>query len=85
MIGSSAARVWGGTFHAVANRLLRVYAAAGGPCPDFTVIDQGDSADLMNLIRNERGVAKNNKRFPRKETLVRIYSRTSTPARSSAR
>lgn len=76
MIGPSTSKVWGGTFHAVANRLLRVYAGAVGLPSDFTVIDQGDSADLMNLIRNDLGVAKGNKRFPRKETLVRIYSRT---------
>jgi DNA helicase II / ATP-dependent DNA helicase PcrA len=76
MIGPSSAKVWGGTFHAVANRLLRVYAGAVGLPQDFTVIDQGDAADLMNIVRNELGVAKGNKRFPRKETLVKIYSRT---------
>jgi len=75
MIGPQTAKVWGGTFHAVANRLLRIYAGAVGLPADFTVIDQGDSADLMNIVRNELGVAKGNKRFPRKETLVRIYSR----------
>ncbi|MBI4580889.1 MAG: ATP-dependent helicase, partial [Planctomycetes bacterium] len=76
MIGPGAAKVWGGTFHAVANRLLRIYAGALGIAVDFTVIDQGDAADVMNLIRGELGVAKGDRRFPRKETLVRIYSRT---------
>lgn len=76
MIGPSTTKVWGGTFHAVANRLLRVYAGAVGLPADFTVIDQGDAADLMNIVRNELGAAKGNKRFPRKETLVRMYSRT---------
>jgi DNA helicase-2/ATP-dependent DNA helicase PcrA len=76
MIGPSAARVWGGTFHAVANRLLRIYAGALGMSADFTVVDQADAGDMMNLIRNEKGLARLDKRFPRKETLVRIYSRT---------
>ncbi|HOW17690.1 MAG TPA: ATP-dependent helicase [Phycisphaerae bacterium] len=74
--GGAAGRVWGGTFHAVANRLLRLYGPAIGLPANFTVMDQGDAADMMNLIRSELGLAKGRKRFPRKETLVAIYSRT---------
>ncbi|MDM8004630.1 MAG: ATP-dependent helicase [Phycisphaerae bacterium] len=69
-------RVWGGTFHAVSNRLLRIYGRALGLPDGFTVMDQSDSADMMSLIRNELGVAKDTKRFPNKNTLVAIYSRT---------
>src|SRR6266516_7716854 len=50
-------KVWGGTFHAVGNRLLRLYGRALGLSPDFTVLDQADSADLMNLIRSDLGLA----------------------------
>jgi DNA helicase-2/ATP-dependent DNA helicase PcrA len=67
-------KVWGGTFHAVGSRLLRIYGRALGLSDDFTVMDRGDSADLMNIIRSELGVAKNKKRFPKKDTLVDIYS-----------
>ncbi len=73
--GQTATRVWGGTFHAVANRLLRRYGRFIGLSPDFTVMDQADAADLMNLIRNELGLGKGTRRFPRKQTLVSIYSR----------
>ncbi|MHC4696520.1 MAG: UvrD-helicase domain-containing protein, partial [Planctomycetota bacterium] len=73
---STAGKVWGGTFHAVANRLLRVYARAMNLPPNFTVIDQGDAADVMNLIRNELGLSKRKSRFPRKATLVKVYSHT---------
>src|SRR5438477_8019373 len=45
-------KVWGGTFHAVGNRLLRMHGRALGIRPDFTVMDQADAADLMNLIRD---------------------------------
>ena len=77
MAGEAAAgRVWGGTFHAVANRLLRAYGRALGLQPDFTVMDQGDASDLMNLVRGDLGLAEGNRRFPRKETLAAIYSRT---------
>ena len=70
-----ATRVWGGTFHAVANRLLRIYGAALGLPSSFTVLDQSDAADMMNLIRNELGLDRGPRRFPRKDTLADIYSR----------
>jgi DNA helicase-2/ATP-dependent DNA helicase PcrA len=68
-------RVWGGTFHAVANRLLRAHGGALGVRPDFTVMDQADAADLMNLIRGEHGLGRGKVRFPKKDTLAAIYSR----------
>jgi DNA helicase-2/ATP-dependent DNA helicase PcrA len=75
--GNSTGKVWGGTFHAIANRLLRLYARPLGLSPDFTVLDQADMADLMDLIRGERhpNNDKHERRFPRKDTLVAIYSR----------
>jgi DNA helicase-2/ATP-dependent DNA helicase PcrA len=68
-------RVWGGTFHATANRLLRLHGRALGLTPDFTVLDKTDTADLMDLIRGELGLGEGDRRFPRKETLADIYSR----------
>lgn len=68
-------RVWGGTFHATANRLLRIYAKAAGLSKDFTILDQGDAEDLIGLIRHERGLHSREKRFPRKRTCLAIYSR----------
>ncbi len=72
----TAGKVWGGTFHAVASRLLRIYGQAMQLPNDFTVMDQDDAADMMNLIRSELGLAKGDRRFPRKVTLVKIYSHT---------
>ena len=74
--GVDASRVWSGTFHAVANRLLRLHGQALGLTPDFTVLDQADAADVMNLLRDDLGLSGRERRFPRKETLVGIYSRT---------
>ncbi|MFO7675713.1 MAG: ATP-dependent helicase [bacterium] len=68
-------RVWGGTFHAVGNRLLRTYGKAVGLDPAFTVADEGDSADLLGYIRTELGFTSKDKRFPRKATIRAIYSR----------
>jgi DNA helicase II / ATP-dependent DNA helicase PcrA len=69
-------RVWGGTFHAIGNRLLRIHGRALGLTPDFTVLDQADGADVMNLLRDELGYSSRERRFPRKDTLAAIYSRT---------
>ena len=76
MTGADAGRVWGGTFHAVGNRLLRLHGRPLGLRPDFTVLDQADGADVMNLLRDEFGFSSRERRFPRKETLASIYSRT---------
>jgi len=72
---STAGRVWGGTFHSAANRLLRTHAKAVGLRTDFTVLDQGDAEDLINLIRHDLELHKQEKRFPRKATCLAIYSR----------
>ncbi len=69
-------RVWGGTFHAMGNRLLRLHGRALALSPDFTVLDRSDTADLMDLIRGELGLGQGERRFPRKETLADVYSRT---------
>jgi ATP-dependent DNA helicase UvrD/PcrA len=65
---------WSGTFHGIANRLLRLHAEAIGLDPSFTVLDRSDAADLMNLVRNELGLANRVSRFPTKDTCLAIYS-----------
>ncbi len=47
---------WSGTFHAIANRLLRSHARAIGLDPSFTVLDQRDAEDLLDLKRSELGL-----------------------------
>ena len=65
---------WSGTFHSVANRLLRRHCARLGLTPSFSVLDRADAADLMDLVRHELGFSKTEKRFPRKDTCLAIYS-----------
>jgi DNA helicase-2/ATP-dependent DNA helicase PcrA len=65
---------WAGTFHSVANRLLREYAPRLGLAGHFTVLDRGDAAELMDFVRHERGLAEGRRRFPRKDTCVAIHS-----------
>ena len=77
-------RLWGGTFHAVAHKLVTQHSDALGLPPQFTVLDQGDAAELMDLLRHDHGLAGATERFPRADTLVDAYSRavnTCRPAR----
>jgi DNA helicase-2/ATP-dependent DNA helicase PcrA len=68
-------RVWGGTFHATATRLLRLHGRSIGLEPSFTILDRGDAEDLLGVLRTELGLSKNDRRFPLKGTCMDIYSR----------
>jgi DNA helicase II / ATP-dependent DNA helicase PcrA len=72
----ASSRVLGGTFHSVAHRLVRRHASALGLPSGFGVLDAGDAADVLDLLREEHGHAQAKTRFPRKGTLLDIYSRT---------
>lgn len=77
-----ARRVAGGTFHSVAHRTLRRHHAAVGLPDGFGVLDHGDAADLMDLVRGEMGISSRERRLPKKTTLTALYSRvvnTGTP------
>jgi DNA helicase-2/ATP-dependent DNA helicase PcrA len=66
--------LWSGTFHSVGNRILRLYAKHLALDPNFTVLDRADAADLMDVVRHELGFSSKDKRFPRKDACVAIYS-----------
>ncbi len=53
---------------------MREYAHVVGLDPSFSVLDRGDAADLLDVVRQELGFAKKEKRFPRKDTCLAIYS-----------
>ena len=73
--GTTVSLAWSGTFHSVANRLLRRYAHNLGLDPGFSVLDRGDSADVMDVARHDLGLSKKARRFPKKDTCLAIYSR----------
>ncbi|MDQ6784496.1 MAG: ATP-dependent helicase [Actinomycetota bacterium] len=75
-----ARRVEAGTFHAVAHRILCRHGGAVGLGEGWSVMDAGDAAELMGLVRAEVREAHNHgdggrRRFPRAHTLASIYSR----------
>jgi len=81
---TGAERITGGTFHAVAHRIIRAHAEAFALPPEFTVIDPADASDVMDTLRDAHGLVGTDagRRTPRAATCAEIYSRcvsTSTP------
>ncbi|MRR12438.1 ATP-dependent helicase, partial [bacterium] len=68
-------RVWGGTFHSAATRLLRLHGESIGLPPGFTILDRSDSEDLMHSVRTSLELGSKGRRFPQKATCLDIYSR----------
>jgi DNA helicase-2/ATP-dependent DNA helicase PcrA len=75
-VAPDAGRIVGGTFHSVAHRMVRTYAGSLGLDGGFGVLDAGDAADLLDMVRQEEGHAESGRRFPRAGTMLDIYSGT---------
>ena len=71
---NAAQKVFGGTFHAFSNHILRKYANMLNIPVNFTIIDEEDSADTIDLIRSELKIEKKEKAFPRKNRIQEIIS-----------
>lgn len=82
LIGSRSERVCGGTFHSIANTLLRRYGRAIGIEPAFTILDRGDAEDLIAFMRSQLGLNEKDKRFPRKGTIAEMFSKCANTLRS---
>ena len=81
LIGVRSERVRGGTFHSVANMLLRRYGRSIGLEPGFTILDRGDAEDLIALVRVQLGLNEKDKRFPRKGTIAEMFSKSENTLR----
>ena len=66
-------RVSGGTFHSLGHLVLRKYSELAGLQKNFTVLDQGDTEDLLDLLRRQLRLTKD-RHFPRKRTIAAIFS-----------
>lgn len=74
LLDDRCSKIRGGTFHSFANITLRKYARAVGLDSNFTILDQGDSEDVINLIRSQDKFLTKERRFPNKQTLGKVYS-----------
>lgn len=68
-------KVAGGTFHSFANIILRKYSKLLGLKNNFTIMDRVDCEDVINHIVGQL-FPKKEKRFPKKSTLLDIYSKS---------
>ncbi len=67
-------RVSGGTFHSIAHGTLRKYGEVAGVHRMFTVFDQSDTDDLIDLLRRQMKLTGKDRHFPRKHTAGAIFS-----------
>jgi len=67
-------RIWGGTFHSIGNRLLRQHADTIGYRSSFTILDAEDAKEMMESAISSLGIATLEKRFPKGDVLIDIYS-----------
>ena len=68
-------RICGGTFHAIAHKIIRQHAESFSLPPQFTILDQGDATDLMDVLRPDHDLGSTGQRAPRAAVCADIYTR----------
>lgn len=76
LLGAEAHGMWGGTFHAIANRLLRMYAEEVGFPNGFTILDMDDTKELVKAILKDLNINTKERRFPSPAVCLNILSYT---------
>lgn len=66
--------LWAGTFHSIANRLLRKYAGKIGFQPNFSILDQEDARELIKWCIKELKIDTKGRRFPSASVLHSLIS-----------
>ena len=69
-------RLLGGTFHSVGNRLLRRFGTRIGMGANFTILDPEDARELLEASTSDRGIPVVERRFPKGDVLLDLYSHT---------
>ncbi|MEO5928048.1 MAG: ATP-dependent helicase [Patescibacteria group bacterium] len=74
LLGQEAHGLWGGTFHSVANRILRMNANAAGFSRGFSILDQEDSRALVKAVMKDLSIDPKARRFPSPAVVQDIIS-----------
>jgi len=74
LLGRNVPELWGGTFHHVAHRLLRMYPEAVHRQRNFTILDEDDAKDMLKRCLKESGIDTSEKRFPSPAVIKAIGS-----------
>lgn len=82
----STGNVLGGTFHSFANYALRKHATIIGLPVNFSIIDNQDTADIIDLMKTELGIGAKEEGsvFPNKKKIQEILSRAKNLERTVA-
>jgi len=75
LLDESCQDVTGGTFHAMANMLLRRYGYHIGYSPNFTIIDRSDAEGIINILKSSLSLSGAGKRFPTKRVIINMISK----------
>ncbi len=74
LLGRDPSNLWGGTFHSIGNRILRLHATRLGYGRDFTIMDREDSGELIKACLGAAEIDVKAARFPKAEVLADIFS-----------
>ncbi len=67
-------RVWGGTFHRIANLILRKHAVSIGFDSNYSILDSEDARDFISVCIDESAIDTKSKRFPKPQVVQNIIS-----------
>ncbi len=67
-------RVWGGTFHRIANMILRRHATSIGYDSNYSILDSEDAREMLNACVDDAAIDTTKKRFPKAEIVQSIIS-----------
>ena len=83
LLGQELRALWGGTFHSIGARILRLHAVAAGYQPDFTILDRDDAQDLIKACVTDAGIETKGTHFPKPAVLNEIFSLTANTHKST--
>ncbi len=76
LVGELVGGLWGGTFHHMANRMLRMHADLIGYNRDYSILDDDDAKRLVKLTIEDLKLPP--KLFPKPEVLLSMYGLASS-------
>jgi len=74
LLGHELRSLWGGTFHSIGARILRLNAETLGYRRDFTILDRDDAKDLIKACVVDAKIETKGTHFPKPEVLNEIFS-----------
>ena len=76
LLGHELRSLWGGTFHSIGARILRIHADTLGYQRDFTILDRDDAKDLIKACVTDAKIETKGTHFPKPDVLNEIFSLT---------